>query len=103
MHKLRDAFKWLKQNNPYYRNVDWDEAREKEWLDKDVPVGTTREEDMSEGIGLQVTGEVIRMWMRESLLHHACGDGGFVIGRRLLKLLELEPGEDAELGLAPRI
>ena len=58
---------------------------------------------MSEGLGLQIIGDVIRMWMRESLLRHACGDGGFVIGRRLLKLLELEPGEDAELGLAPRI
>ena len=96
MHKLRDAFKWLKQNNLYYRNVDWNEAREKEWLDEDVPVGTTREEDMSEGIGLQVTGEVIRRWMRESNLHQAIGDGGFAIGRRLLKLLELEPVEDGE-------
>ena len=76
--------------------MDWNEAREKEWLDEDVPVGTTREEDMSEGIGLQVTGEVIRRWMRESNLHQAIGDCGFAIGRRLLKLLELEPGEDAE-------
>ena len=75
-------------NNPYYH--------EREWLDENVPVRTTREEDMSEGIGLQVTGEVIRRWMRESHLHQAVGDGGFAIGRRLLKLLELEPGRDPE-------
>ena len=96
MYKLRDAFKWLKQNNPYYQNVEWSETHEREWLDEGVSVGATRGEGMSEGLGLQVTGDVIRMWMRESLLQHGCGDGGFAIGRRLLKLLELEPGDDAE-------
>ena len=41
VHKLRDAFRWLEQNIPYYRNVDWNETHEREWLDEYVSVGTS--------------------------------------------------------------
>ena len=31
VNKLRDLFHWLKQNNPYYYGVEWNEARKMEW------------------------------------------------------------------------
>ena len=94
VHKLRAAFHWLKQNNPYYYNVEWIESREQEWNDEEIPVGTTREEDITEGLGQQVTGDVIRLWLRESELNRASGEAGFPIGNRLLNLLKenVEPG-----------
>ena len=88
---MRAAFHWLKENNPYYYNVEWKESREQEWNDEEIPVGTTREEDITEGLGLQVTGDVIRLWLRESQLNRASGEAGFPIGNRLLALLTESP------------
>ena len=94
VHKLRHAFYWLKQNNPYYDNVEWNEVQEAEWKDNEISVGTTREEDVSEGLGLQVTGDICRLWLRESAINHAAGEAGFPMGNRLLALLDedLQPG-----------
>ena len=94
VHKLRHAFYWLKQNNPYYYNVEWNEVQEAEWKDNEISVGTTREEDVSEGLGLQVTGDICRLWLRESAINHAAGEAGFPMGNRLLALLDedLQPG-----------
>ena len=59
-----------------------------------IPVGTSREEDITEGLGQQVTGDVIRLWFREIELNRASGEAAFRIGTRLLTLLReyLEPG-----------
>ena len=53
VQKLRSAFAWLKMNNPYYYNVEWVDAREAEWVDEDIPVGSTREEDVMQALASQ--------------------------------------------------
>jgi hypothetical protein len=98
VQKIRDAFRWLKENNPYYYNVDWIESRTADWLDEEIPVGTSRSEDILTGQALPVSSEVFRVWMQESACQRASGEVGFSIGARLLALLE-EEREDEDVDL----
>ena len=42
VHKLRAAFAWLRQHNPYYFNVEWREDAAAAWESDDVVIGITR-------------------------------------------------------------
>ena len=43
VQKLRLAFEWLKQHNPFYYHVEWFEGAAAAWEAEDVEVGVTRE------------------------------------------------------------
>ena len=58
VEKLRSASVWLKDNNPYYHNVEWREGWAEECLKNDVDIGQTREEDRS--VFLQQHGSFLR-------------------------------------------
>jgi len=42
-NKLRNAFRWLQQNNPYYHDVEWREASAAQWDGDDVQLPTREE------------------------------------------------------------
>ena len=96
VEKLRAAFVWLKDNNPYYQNVEWREDWAEEWRKDDVDIGQTREEDMDDGESLIVSRESFRIWMRSAERHRAAETHGFEMGQRLLALCESAGDHDDE-------
>ena len=95
--KLRHAFEWLRKYNPYYRDVEWREDWAQEWLEEDVDVGSTREEDFADGHEACLSKEAFEIWMQLVLTNREAGADGFDMGRRILDLVEtsLGPNEDS--------
>jgi hypothetical protein len=96
--KVRKAFQWLKQHNPYYHDVEWISSAETAWRDEDVLVGSLREEEFDLEHGLHVDRAVFVEWMQRGANHHDAGEGGFPIAARALGLFhdkadESEPDE----------
>ena len=85
--KLKQAFEWLREYNPYYRDVEWREDWEQEWLQEDVDVGSTREEDFANGQETCLCKESFEIWMQLVLTNQESGADGFVMGRRILNQL----------------
>ncbi|MCP3885831.1 MAG: hypothetical protein GY700_10220, partial [Propionibacteriaceae bacterium] len=88
VQKLRAAYLWLKEHNPYYRHITWDEVAVHAWSQDDVSVGTTKEEHLLNDQPLAVTQEHFGRWMQEADAQQEGGaEGGFSMGRRLLEVL----------------
>jgi len=87
VEKLRAAFLWLKEHNPFYVNIKWDESAAQQWSEEDVAVGITREEDLVSDQLLAVNQEVFERWMQEAEAQQDSAERGFSMGHRLLKLL----------------
>ena len=88
IERVRKAFLWLKQHNPYYRDIEWVSSAEAAWRDEDVQVGSVREEDFELAHGLQVDRTVFLEWIQQGASHHDAGEGGFPIAARALALFE---------------
>ncbi len=91
--KVRKAFQWLKQHNPYYHDVEWISSAETAWRDEDVLVGSLREEEFDLEHGLHVDRAVFVEWMQRGANHHDVGEGGFPIAARALSLFHDEADE----------
>ena len=88
VHKLFAAFRWLKANNRWYKDVEWVDAWAKEWENEDVDIGTSREDDFDDGEALAVNRDQFETWMQLARRHRSCEDKGFELGQRLLGLIE---------------
>ena len=86
--KVRKAFVWLKQHNPYYHNIEWVSSAEAAWREDDVQIGTVREEDFDIKHGLQINREAFLRWMERGTGHDDTEEGGFAIARRALTLFD---------------
>ena len=96
--KLRTAFLWLKQNHPYYLDVEWRDDWAEEWKKEDVDIGSTRDEDMDDGQSLVLTRESFEVWMQwVERENEVCADG-FQMGKRLLALCESCRNPDDDSG-----
>ena len=95
--KLRHAFLWLKEFNPYYHDVEWLDASAAEWLRDDVELPTRVDEETECGQALPVNHESLLSWMQHALHAESGGDGGYAIGSRLLAVLETDVGDAFEL------
>ena len=84
--KLRHAFDWLREYNPYYRDVEWKEDWAREWLEEDV-----------DGHEACLSKEAFEIWMQLVLTNRESGSDGFDMGGRILDLVEtsLRCNEDA--------
>ena len=96
VQKLRLAFAWLKEHNPYYYNVEWREDAAVAWEAEDVTIGVAREASDADGQALPVGRECFKRWMQRAQSEASAGDEGYPIGRRLLAMLRSEAEEDDE-------
>ena len=81
VQKLRAAYLWLKENNPYYRHITWDTDAAHAWSHEDVSVGATKEEDFLSDQPLPVTQEHFGRWMQEAEAPREVGaEAGFRYG-----------------------
>ena len=94
VRKLRAAFVWLRQHNPYYFNVDWREDAAAAWESDDVVIGVTREIEHDPGQAPPISGDCLRRWLDHAKREATAGDAGYAIGRRLLETLVGEAGEE---------
>ena len=62
--KLRRAFDWLKDNDPYYFGVEWRDDAASAWQAEDVQVGVVREAQDDFGQAPPVSGVCFRRWMQ---------------------------------------
>jgi hypothetical protein len=76
--RLRAAFEWLKQNNPYYRHVVWDTASAAEWEVED-PALPCRSQELPTNV--QLSSAAFGVWMSAAAASESSGDGGFKMGR----------------------
>ena len=90
--KLRRAFEWLKEHNPYYFVVEWRDDAAAAWEAEDVQVGVVREADEDLGQAPPVSGACFRHWMHPARAETAAGDSGYAIGRRVLDIVVEEAG-----------
>ena len=86
--KLRHAFLWLKQYNPYYHDIEWLDSSAAEWEKDDIQLPIREEEEGDCGQALPVSSENFLAWIQHATNSDACGDFGFVMGKRMLSLLE---------------
>ena len=94
VQKLRAAYLWLKENNPYYRHITWDTDAAHAWSHEDVSVGTTKEEYFLSDQPLPVAQEHFGRWMQEAEAQQEVGaEAGFAMGRRLLEVLTQQRDE----------
>ena len=92
--KLRRAFEWLKEHNPYYDGVEWRDDAAAAWEAEDVQLGVVREAEEDLGHAPPVSGTCFRRWMQLARAEGAAGDRGYAIGRRVLDIV-LEDSQDA--------
>ena len=95
VRKLKLAFDWLKQHNPYYYHVEWREDAAAAWEADDVEIGVTREATELAGEGLAVSSACFQKWMQRAQSEARAGDGGYPIGQRVFAMLMDASGEDA--------
>ena len=93
--KLRRAFEWLKEHNPYYFGLEWREDAAAAWEAQDVQLGVVREVDDDLGQAFLVSGVCFRRWMQVAGTEAAVGDVGYTIGRRVLHMIT-EESEDPD-------
>ena len=92
VQKLRLAFAWLKQHNPYYYHVEWREDAAAAWEAEDVEIGVTREATELAGEGLAVSSVCFNQWMQWAQSEAMAGDAGYPIGKRLFAMLMDDAG-----------
>ena len=85
--RLWAAFCWLKQNNPWYRNVVWDQDGANAWEDKDVEVGVVKECDDEDDKDLPVGQSVFESWLQHAVKDQDLGESGYPIGQRVHQFL----------------
>jgi len=96
VHKLRRAFQWLRDNNPYYANVEWREEAATAWEADDVQVGTTREADDDSAQAPPVSRRCFDGWIQHAQNEAMAGDCGYAIGKRLHEIILETHEDDAE-------
>ena len=77
VQKLRLAFEWLKQHNPYYYHVEWREDAAAAWEAEDVEIGVTRGATELAGEGLPVSSACFHQWMQDAQSEAMAGDAGY--------------------------
>ena len=58
MDKIKAAFQWLQEHNPYYENIAWNEDNAAAWEEEDLP---SREEDMLQHV--MVDEKLLNLWL----------------------------------------
>ena len=79
VQKVRLAFEWLKEHNPYYKDIVWESSAEAAWLDETEAVGQTRDEDILEDAPAASTEDDFQKWLEEGETHRDSGIHGFVM------------------------
>ena len=93
---LREAFEWLREHNPYYQVVEWDDGAAGEWEQDDVDL-PTREgpEDLEHEV---VQRRTLERWLEKGAASvDSGGDDSWAGARRVMHILE-EASEDLTSG-----
>ena len=81
--KLRRAYDWLKEHNPHYYNIPWDEEAAGQWTDEpELPV---REEDIEQHQMVDIS--IVSEWARVAEQEDMSGGSGFQIGKKLVSMV----------------
>ena len=97
VQKLRHAFRWLKENNPYYFNVEWQEKAAEAWNAEELQVGSTRDVVDDPTQAPPVSRACFNAWMEHAVNDTGAGESGFSVGKKVLEFIMDEAGPDVEL------